>query len=281
MDLIVMALLVLALLWPHWSQATTQAAPALMLAKTYQQGVDVTQYFVSEKLDGIRAYWDGHRLLTRSGRVIPAPAWFLTALPNTPLDGELWSGRGQFGWISGVLNRKTQRDVDWQKIRYMVFDLPQLTTPFTERLWVLRTLVAQQGNPQLKALEQFRVSSDAELQQKLSSIAAEGGEGVMLHRATSLYQARRSNDLLKYKITDDDEAEVVGYVPGEGKYHGLLGALLVRMDDGREFRLGTGFSDEERANPPALGTQVTFAYNGLTEHGLPRFARFIRIRPLE
>lgn len=281
MDLVIIFLMFLALLWPHWSEASAAEIPPLMLANVYQPGINVTDYYVSEKLDGVRAYWDGHQLLTRSGRVIPAPAWFISALPSTPMDGELWSGRGEFSWLAGVLNRSQQRDEDWRKIRYMVFDLPQMATTFTERLWVLRTLVAQQGNPQLKVLEQVRVSSEQALEQKLQRITAAGGEGVMLHRAASLYQARRTADLLKFKLTEDDEARVIGYVPGEGKYRGELGALLVRMGDGREFRLGTGFSDDERRNPPPLGATVTFAYNGLTNTGLPRFARFLRIRPAE
>lgn len=281
MDLVIIFMMFLALLWPHWSEASAAEIPPLMLANVYQPGINVTDYYVSEKLDGVRAYWDGHQLLTRSGRVIPAPAWFISALPSTPMDGELWSGRGEFSWLAGVLNRTQQHDEDWRKIRYMVFDLPQMATTFTERLWVLRTLVAQQGNPQLKVLEQIRVSSEQALEQKLQRITAGGGEGVMLHRAASLYQARRTADLLKFKLTDDDEARVIGYVPGEGKYRGELGALLVRMGDGREFRLGTGFSDDERRNPPPLGATVTFAYNGLTNTGLPRFARFLRIRPAE
>ena len=281
MDFLIIILVVIALLWPQMHAVAAQGAPALMLAKTYQPGIDVAGYFVSEKLDGVRAYWNGHQLLTRSGKVIPAPAWFLSALPKEALDGELWSGRGNFAWLSGVLNRNQQRDDDWQKIHYMVFDLPQQTTAFTDRLWVLRTLVAQQGNPQLKVLEQSRVNSEQELQQKLQSITAAGGEGLMLHRSSALYQARRTDDLLKLKINQDAEAQVVGYVPGEGKYTGAMGSLLVRMDDGREFRLGTGFSDAERRDPPPIGSQVTFAYNGLTEHGLPRFARFVRIRPDE
>lgn len=281
MDFLIVILIFIALFWPQAQVLAAQEAPALMLAKTYQAGIDVSQYFVSEKLDGVRAYWNGNNLLTRSGKVIPAPAWFLSALPNDALDGELWSGRGNFAWLSGVLNRSQQRDEDWLKIHYMVFDLPQQTTAFTDRLWVLRTLVAQQGNPQLKVLEQSRVSSEQELQQQLTQITAAGGEGLMLHRASALYQARRTDDLLKLKITEDAEARVVAYVPGEGKYQGAMGSLLVRMDDGREFRLGTGFSDAERRDPPPIGSQVTFAYNGLTEHGLPRFARFVRIRPDE
>jgi len=281
MEYFIFTLLLLALLWPSFSLAVTLSPPPLMLANVYEKGTDVSHYFVSEKLDGVRAYWDGRQLLTRSGRQVTAPAWFLSALPDTPLDGELWAGRGGFDFVSGLVRRQKPVDEDWQKVTYMVFDLPQMMAPFTERLWVLQTLIAQQAKPQLKVLEQSRIGSEQELQQKLSSITGAGGEGLMLRHAESLYQAVRSDDLLKLKLTQDDEAVVVGYVPGEGKYHGAMGALLVRMSDGREFRIGTGFSDSERYAPPPLGSQITFSYNGMTSHGLPRFARFIRVRPAE
>ncbi|UXD88053.1 DNA ligase [Thalassolituus hydrocarboniclasticus] len=278
---IVLTLLLLVSLWPQLVVASELIPPPLMLAKVYNKGIDVSQYYVSEKLDGVRAYWNGRQLLTRSGRPVNAPAWFLSALPKNPLDGELWAGRGQFSFVSGLVRRHQADDEDWMKVKYMVFDLPQMAAPFTERLWVLRTLVAQQANPQLKVLDQTKIGSEQELEKKLQMITAAGGEGLMLRRSQSLYQVARSDDLLKLKLSEDGEAEVVGYVPGEGKYRGALGALVVRTADGREFRLGTGFSDDERFSPPPLGAQVTFSYNGLTEHGLPRFARFVRVRPQE
>ena len=283
MEYVVILVMLLALAWPHFSlAAASPVAPPLMLAKTFESGIDVSAYFVSEKLDGVRAYWNGRQLLTRSGRQIRAPAWFLASLPDdTPLDGELWAGRGEFAFVSGLIRRHKAEDDDWLRVKYMAFDLPQLAAPYSERLWVLRTLIAQQKSPSLKALEQTRISGEQELQQRLQQITAGGGEGLMLRRAASLYQAKRSDDLLKLKLVQDDEAVVVGHVPGEGKYLGAMGSLLVRMDDGREFRIGTGFSDDERDHPPARGTRITFSYNGLTEHGLPRFARFVRIRPAE
>ena len=276
-------LLILCLLFVLFMPVSVVAleAPPLMLAKSYQQGINVADYYVSEKLDGVRAYWNGRQLLTRSGRVIKAPAWFLAVLPARPLDGELWMGRGRFSEVSGIVNRRQPRDQDWQQVTYMLFDLPDMEVPYTERLWVLRTLAAQYGSAHVKVLEQTRISNDKELNERLTRVTAAGGEGLMLRRARSLYQVSRSDDLLKVKLTLDDEAKVIGYVAGEGKYRGALGALIVRMEDGRQFRLGSGFSDEERLHPPAIGESVTFAYSGLTEHGLPRFARFLRVRPPE
>ena len=100
----------------------------------------------------------------------------------------------------------------------------------------------------------------------------------MLKRIDSLYAAGRSDDLLKVKTHNDAEATVVGHLPGKGKYRGMLGALKVQLDNGRQFRIGTGFSDAERRNPPPVGALVTFRYRGYTATGLPRFASYLRVR---
>jgi DNA ligase-1 len=100
----------------------------------------------------------------------------------------------------------------------------------------------------------------------------------MLHRADSQYATGRSAALLKLTPWQDAEARVVAHLPGKGKYAGMLGALQVQMPDGRRFALGSGFTDAERRNPPLLGTQVTYRYRELTRHGIPRFARFLRVR---
>lgn len=62
--------------------------PALLLAERYRGDIDLSHYWVSEKLDGVRAVWNGKSLRFRSGNLVPAPQWFLDALPDQPLDGE-------------------------------------------------------------------------------------------------------------------------------------------------------------------------------------------------
>ncbi|MDY6948586.1 MAG: DNA ligase, partial [Pseudomonadota bacterium] len=123
------------------------------------------------------------------------------------------------------------------------------------------------------------VADEAALHRHLDAIAAAGGEGVMLHREDSLYRAERSDDLLKLKPYQDAEARVVAHLPGQGKYLGMLGALLVRAADGTQFRIGTGFTDEQRRQPPPVGSWVTYSYHDRTGRGIPRFARFLRARP--
>jgi DNA ligase 1 len=276
-------LLLLGALWSPASHAD-ERPPALLLAQVYSDesdNIDITHYLVSEKLDGVRAVWDGHQLRYRSGRVVPAPAWFLAGLPSVPLDGELWLGRGRFDELSAGLRRDHSGNLDeslWRAIRYCVFELPEAKGHFAERATALQTLVKQQNTPWLTAIEQRTLSNRAQLKAHFKTLIAAGAEGLMLHRADALYETGRSPSLLKLKPANDAEAEVIGYVPGKGKYAGQTGALRLRMPSGQTFALGSGLSDELRRNPPPLGTRITYRYQELTAAGRPRFPRYWRER---
>ena len=271
-------LVMLLALCPPPAAAGEAQAPSLLLANTYRDGIDLDRYWVSEKLDGVRARWDGETLVSRGGNRFNAPAWFTEDFPRVPLDGELWMGRGAFERLSGAVRRKIPDDAEWRTIRFMVFDLPASPAPFDERLQRMREMFESIESPRITLIEQFRVADHGALMETLARVVGGGGEGLMLHRGSSLYTAGRSDDLLKVKRFDDAEAVVVGHLPGKGKFTGMLGALLVEMPDGRRFRLGTGFSDEERREPPPLGATVTYKYFGKTRNGVPRFASFLRIR---
>ena len=257
---------------------TAAEPPTILLAEVYRNQVDVTKYLVSEKLDGVRAIWDGSVLRFRSGRMINAPRWFLDGLPNRPLDGELWLGRGTFERLSGIVRKEVPDDAEWRQVRYMIFELPGTPGTFRERAKAMREIARQANIPWLREIEQFSVVDRDSLHKRMKAVAKAGGEGLMLHRADALYETGRSNTLLKMKPWEDAEAVVVGHVPGKGKHAGMLGALRVRTSDGREFSLGTGFSDEQRRNQPLLGSTVTYRYRDVTGNGLPRFASFLRLR---
>lgn len=258
-------------------------SPALMLANVYHPGIVLQDYWVSEKYDGVRAFWDGEKLLTRGGERIFAPGWFTAGWPSEPMDGELWAGRGQFSKAVSTVRQQAADDAAWRAMRFMVFDLPAHPGVFTQRIPVLSGLVSRIDQPWVQAVTQFHVASHAELQRLLAKTVRLGGEGLMLHRGASLYKGQRSDDLLKVKTHEDTEARVVAHVPGKGKYAGLMGALLVEMPDAagkpaQRFKLGTGFSDEQRRNPPPVGSTVTYRYRGLNDSGIPRFASFMRVR---
>jgi DNA ligase 1 len=253
-------------------------AGALMLARVAAMDVDPQGFLVSEKFDGVRAFWDGRTLRHRSGHPLSAPAWFTQRLPREPLDGELWLGRGQFDAVSALVRRARAMDADWRSLHYQVFDQPGTPGPFADRARRLSELLARHAVPRVTAVPQRRVSDAAALQGWLASVVAGGGEGLMLHRAAAWWQKGRSGDLLKLKPAQDDEAVVVAYMPGKGRHQGRLGALRVRDANGREWLLGTGFSDAERDHPPPLGQRITYTYQGTTSSGLPRFARYLRVR---
>ena len=263
---------------PAWSQSPAPPVTALLLANVYAGQIDPSLYLVSEKYDGVRAVWDGRTLRFRSGRSVAAPLWFTARLPAQPLDGELWLGRGRFEQLSGIVRKEQPVDEEWRQVRYMVFELPEGEGTFAQRALRIQSLVAQAGWPMLQAVEQSPVSDRASLQRRLTQIVAQGGEGLMLHLADAPYSTGRSDVLLKLKPYLDTEAIVVAHLPGKGKYSGQMGALRLQMPDGRRFNLGTGFSDAERREPPALGSSVTYRYRDLTSNGLPRFASFLRVR---
>jgi DNA ligase-1 len=233
---------------------------------------------MSEKLDGIRAFWTGRHLLTRKGNRIFAPDWFIQSLPDFPVEGELWAGRGNFHLVqSTVLDSVPEHD-RWKDIRLMLFDIPGLKQPYTERLRRLTQLVERSGSSCLGYIEHTPVASESAMLVFLESLQEQGGEGIMLRRADSYYRAGRGDDLIKLKKHQDAEARIIGYKPGNGKYTGMMGAVHVQMNKGRTFYIGSGFTDEMRDNPPPIGAVITYRFNGYTSTGLPRFARFLRVR---
>ncbi|MBK6743360.1 MAG: DNA ligase [Hydrogenophilales bacterium] len=251
------------------------ASPPI-LAEVYDDSVDPTDYWISEKLDGVRALWDGQVLTFRSGNPVSAPDWFTRDLPKQPLDGELWLGRGSFERLSGIVRKTTPVNAEWRAVRYMLFELPGAPGNFSERKDALKRLVEAAGLPWLHAIEQYRVADRKALKARLDAVVAMGGEGLMLHRAGD--SSTPDGELLKLKPYLDADARVIGHLPGKGRHAGRLGALLVAAPDGRRFRIGGGFSDAQRGTPPPVGSTVIYRYHGLTRNGLPRFPVFLRLR---
>jgi DNA ligase-1 len=259
------------------ASATERRRPALTLAEVYAPGARLDSYLVSEKYDGVRAYWDGTRLITRGGLVINAPAWFTADLPPVPLDGELWLGRRRFAEVSGAVRRLEPEPDTWRRMRYMLFDLPGAEGGFEMRLRMLRRLVAALDRQHVVLVEHAVIADQGALAARLDAVVAAGGEGLMLHRRDAPYRPGRSDALFKLKPYLEGEARVIRHLPGRGKYQGMLGSLLVELPNGKRFRIGSGFSDAERSAPPPVGSIVSFKYHGYTKNGLPRFASFLRV----
>lgn len=249
--------------------------PPLLLAHNWDNDLAINDWWMSEKLDGVRAYWDGKRFLSRQGNEFMAPDWFTAGLPAQPLDGELWMDRKQFQKTVSIV-RRMDRGKGWNGIRYVVFDAPEADGPFEERIACVNELLAP-ASEYVRALEQLRCRDAEHMRSELERIDSLGGEGVMLRKPGSLYEAGRSMSLLKVKKFHDAEALVLDHEAGRGRHKGRLGSLRVQLPDGTEFSVGTGLSDREREDPPAIGSTVTFRYQELSNAGVPRFPSFLRI----
>ena len=248
------------------------------LARVYHNDIVIQDYWVSEKLDGVRGRWDGSKLITRHGNLINAPTWFVKNFPSQTMDGELWLARNSFSKTVSIILRKTPTK-DWQNIKFMLFDLPEHKGTFSQRLSELQRLVNTIDNPHLQMISQFKLANKNELMRKLNELVEQGAEGLMLNHDDAYYQDGRSASLLKLKKYQDAEAKVTAHILGKGKYKNMLGSLLVKLDNGLQFKIGTGFSDVQRHTPPEIDSVITFKYYGLTARGIPRFASFLRIKP--
>jgi len=243
----------------------------VLLAKKWDGRSDPTGWWMSEKLDGVRAYWDGQRFYSRLKNIYNAPKWYTKDFPDHPIDGELWVGRSQFQKAVSIVKKKEPHD-GWKEIKYLVFDLPSHHGPFEARLEAMKRLKSKY----ITVVEHKKCRSIDHLHEELARVEALGGEGLMLRQPGSHYVGARSETLLKVKTFNEGDAKVIGHEPGKGRHTGRMGALLCEMiPGGARFKIGTGFSDAQRARPPKIGTIVNFKYQELGVHGNPRFPVFV------
>lgn len=248
----------------------------VMLANPYK-GTDVIGWYMSEKLDGVRAVWDGYSLKSRNNKPIYAPQWFTSMLPiGVILDGELHTKRGDFQNIVSIVRKKVPINLEWINITFKVFDTIREGI-FADRY---SYLLALEGNYIYSILPQYEVLSSAALDEYYNHMLSVGAEGLIIKNPTSVYEFRRSPNLLKLKPSNDDEATVFAHQPGEGKYVGMMGAIICKWRN-RIITIGTGFNDAQRIDPPPLGSTIIFKYQHLTDDGMPRFPVFISDRNYE
>ncbi len=251
--------------------------PALQKAKTYTHKDKIAGWVMSEKLDGIRGYWDGSQLLTRKGLPLNPPPWFIKNFPPFELDGELWSKRGDFEFIQSTVLDRNPGD-GWGKITYNIFEVPNEKGDFLSRLNRAKEWFENNKNTHIRIIPQIRIGNPSDLDQFFNEIESMGGEGVIVKDPTKPYHTGRSAHVLKVKKFADMEGVVIGLNQGKGKYESMMGSLTLKLKNGTIFKLGTGFTDQLRKNPPPVGTIVTFKYTGFTKNGIPKFASFLRMR---
>lgn len=250
----------------------------IMLPQVYEQGIDVSNWLISEKLDGVRGYWDGKQLLSKNGTPFHPPPSFVRNFPDFAIEGEIWGGRNTFEKTVGIVKKQEAHD-GWLELKFAVFDVPAAAGGFEERLKVAKEWFAKNPSDHAFVIEQFPVKNNMHLEQELKRVEALGGEGIILRRPGSLYTNGRSGDVLKVKSYADMEAVVIEHIPGQGRNEGRMGSLLVELPGSQtKFKIGTGFSDELRNNPPPIGSLITFKYYGFYKSGVPRFPSFMRVR---
>ncbi len=248
------------------------AKPNLLLLKVYKNQ-DLTGWVMSEKLDGVRAYWDGKQLLSRGGKIIHAPKWFSKDFPPFEVDGELWTHRKDFENISSIVRDKTPTKA-WHQISYNIFEVPHAQGNLFTRLAKVKPYESQR----LKIIPQIPIVSQEAMLAHLHSIESKGAEGLVVRDPLAPYINKRTAKALKVKSFLDDECKVVGYTKGRGKFLGMMGALKCELSCGVSFKIGSGFTKKERQNPPAIGSLVTFKYKEFTKYKKPRFPIFLRVR---
>jgi DNA ligase-1 len=262
---------------PAASATTAVTAPPILLAHPWDNIADLTGWWMSEKLDGVRAYWDGARLISRLGNAFYAPDWFVASLPRTPLDGELWAGRKKFQRAVSIARRQDRGDA-WRELTYVVFDAPSTDGPFEDRIAHARQQLEAHGAGHARWHPHERCTGLDHLRGELARVEALGGEGLMMRQPSSRYEIGRSWTLRKVKTFHDAEARVIAHLRGTGKHEGRLGALQCEMPSGTVFSIGTGLSDAERNDPPPVGSIVTYRYQELSNDGVPRFPSYVGVR---
>ena len=268
----------------------------------------------SEKYDGYRSRYMGattSEFVSRANNIFTGvPDWFIKAMPpGINLDGELWIGRNKFEATGVVRKTKNKDPKEWIQVKYVVYDLPDEEGTFEERVKKMQKIVKDTRSrwniirkklpepfcnvesPLIMAKQKV-VNSQEELDIEYQEIIRNGGEGIMIRHPNSPYKDGRSDDLLKIKPTFDEEAMIIGYKEGKGKYEGMLGGFiceqLINMDkyhlrDQNENHNFTtsGMDDDIRENyqeTHPIGTVINYEHSGKTKVGKPRFARYVRIR---
>ena len=260
--------------------------PDLVLLKEFNQTTDVKGWLMSEKLDGVRAYWNGKQLMSRNGHLFVVPRWFIKSFPPFELDGELWIGRQSFEKVVSIVRRKQPHD-GWKEITFQVFDVPNQNGGLMARLRVLDRYLENNPTTYIKVLDQVPIVEQQDVRKRLDYVHAKGGEGLVLRDPNVDYYSGRTAQSVKVKLKQDAECIVTGYTAGKGKYLDMVGALKCRIAkrayskqklDDFEIKIGSGLTDVMRREPPKIGSVVTFQYMGLTAKGLPKFPVYLRDR---
>jgi len=153
-------------------------------------GEDISGWYASEKLDGVRAYWDGSTLWTRQGNPIEMPERIRADLPAFHVDCEIWGGRGTFGDACAAAKG------NWRPgVRLVVHDVPQAPGDWGARM------LAGRLSPRPCGLDAVCYASGSmrEILATLIDITSNGGEGIVVRKPGIKYRVGRGTSTLKIK----------------------------------------------------------------------------------
>ncbi|MDO4875381.1 MAG: DNA ligase [Campylobacter sp.] len=252
---------------------------------------NVSGWLASEKLDGVRAYWDGENLLSRQGKKLNAPLSFTKNFPKFALDGELYAKELKFEEIQATVMDKLPDEKAWSRLKFHIFDVPEASGGLLARLEDLAKFLKNEPNHNLIIIKQIKMLDNAQFLKFTESIIVKGGEGAVVREPNTPYERKRSKNALKFKKFKDAECEVIAINKGSGKYAKFTGSLTCKALGGKQdeekagepksgtiFKIGSGLSDKNRQDPPKIGSIITYKFQNLTANGKPRFPIFLRVR---
>ena len=256
---------------------TNAAALDILLPMVFQDDIDITNWLMSEKLDGVRGYWNAKKLLSKNGIPFNPPEAFIKNFPDFAVEGELWGGRNTFEKTASVVMKHEAHD-GWMDLKFAIFDVPEAGGGLEQRLNMAIQWFEKHPSEYVFVITQEIVKGNDHLKEELLRVEKLGGEGLIVRNPLSLYTIGRSAEILKVKSYYDMEATVIDHIEGTGRNQGRMGSILVELPDRRQFKIGTGFTDKERINPPPTGAIITFKYYGFYNSGIPKFPSFLRTR---
>ena len=234
-------------------------------------------YYVSEKYDGVRAYWDGSKLYTKNHKVIAVPPLITKNWPKSCLDGELWLGKNQLANTVSIVNKTTNSNVkQWQKIKFMVFDQPCSDKTFADRYNLLKQQFVNIKADNLFLIKQQEFSNIKEIDLFYNNLLKNKAEGIILHKKNSFLAKFDRHDLYKIKPFTEGSAVVLKVINGSKSFAEIMGSLLVKdQKTGMKFKIGIGFTKKERINPPPLNSVIIYKHQGYTKNKKPRLPVFV------
>ncbi len=246
-------------------------------------------WLVQPKYNGLRCLAirgsDYVELLSSTGFPIVTVPHIKEAMMKLPIgiyDGELYL-HDNFQRLTHLVNRGMAIE-GCREVSYVIFDLKN--THFQEvRLLMLTQLGLTFNTGIIRIAPSWACAGTEEVELILKEQTAQGFEGLILRAPDAYYQEKRATTMMKLKPRSSDTYRITGFleeVSIQGELKGSLGAFTVADTDGRTFKVGSGFTAEQRRiywreREKLVGCIVHVKYQALTDRGVPWFPVFMEV----